>query len=123
MRVTKSQIVAGLTDFVRDAILPKLAGDRAVQIIATVAVNAAMANNKLVDSVLDNAMIQALLEGDEGGTYEISGILNAMRSAIDQYGFFPVTVPAIPLLSPREITVQLSAADVDDLRTRIEAAV
>ena len=123
MRVTKTQIVDGLTDFVRDAILPKLAGDRAVQIIATVAVNAAMANNKLVDSVLDNAMLQALLEGDEGGTYEISGILNAMRNAIDQYGYFPVTVPAIPLLSPREITVQLSAADVDDLRTRIEAAV
>lgn len=122
MRVTKSQIVAGLMAFVKEAILPKLEKDRAVQIIATVAVHAAMSNQKLIDSVFDNAMLRALLEDDGDGTYEISGIIGAMRAAIDQYGYFPVTVPAIPLLSPHEITINLNAADVDDMQAHIETA-
>lgn len=123
MRVTKSQIVHGVTGFVQDDLLPKLDGDKAVQIIATVAVNAAMANSRLIDAVLDNGMVKALLEDDGSGTYEIDGLLSAMRTAVEQHGYFPVTIPAIPLLSPREITLRLDAGDMNTLRSRIENAV
>lgn len=122
MRVTKNQIVRGLAAFVSDDILPKLENDRAVQILATVAVHAALANQALLDSAFRSPMLQALLEDDGAGTYEIDGILGAMKAAIDQYGYFPVTIPAVPLLSPREISLRLNSADVDAVRQHIESA-
>ena len=122
MRVSKGQIVRGVADYIQNEILPKMADDRAVQIMLSIAVNAAMANGKMVDAAMNNSMVRAMLEDDESGTYEIGGIADAMRAAIEQYGAFPITIPAIPLISPHEITLKLSAADVDAMRRRIENA-
>ena len=123
MRVSKSQLVHGVTDYAKNEILPKMGDDKAVQIILSIAVNAAAANEKMINSVLGNGIVRAMLEEDEDGMYELSGITDAMRAAIDQYGSLPVHVPAIPLLSPREITLRLDASDVDEMKRRIESAV
>lgn len=122
MRVSKNQIVHGITEYMQNEILPKMGDDKAVQIMLSIAINAAMGNNRLVNVVLDNEIVRALLEDDGSGTYEISGFIDAMRTAIEQYGSFPVRVPAIPLLSPHEITLKLDVSDVDAMRRRIENA-
>lgn len=123
MRVSKSQIVHGITEYIQGEIVPKLGDDKAMQIIMTIGVNAAMANNKMVDAALENEFVRALLDDDGNGMYEIGGIAEAMRKAIDQYGSFPVRIPAIPLISPHEIVMKLNAADVDAIRRRIETSV
>ena len=122
MRVSRNQIVKGVTDYIQTDLLPNMENDRAVQIIGTIVLNAVTANSKLVDSIFDNDIVKALLGDDASGTYEISNLTDAMRSAIDQYGSFPVNIPAIPLISPREITLKLNANDVDAMRRRIESA-
>ena len=123
MRVSKNQIVHGITEYLQSEILPKMGDDRAVQIMLSIAINAAMGNNRLVSTVLDNELVRALLEDDGSGTYEIGGVIDAMRTAIEQYGSFPVRVPAIPLLSPHEITLKLDASDVDAMRRKIESSI
>lgn len=123
MRVSKAQIVHGVTDYIQNEILPKMGDDKAVQIMISIAINAAMANDKLVSTVFNNDVVRALLEDDGSGTYEIGGIIDAMQTAIEQYGSFPVRVPAIPLLSPREITLKLDASDVGAMRRRIETSI
>ena len=120
MRVTKNQIIQGVTDYLKSDILPKMGEERALQIIVTVVANAVAANQKLADALFQNDMIRALLEDDGTGTYEIGGIADAMRDAINQFGAFPLTVPVIPVLAPREITLKLSGADVESMRRRIE---
>ena len=123
MRVTKSQIVHGVTDYIQSDILPNLTNGRGLQIIVSIGANAIAANHKLVDVLFDNQMFRALLDDDGNGTYDISGLAEAMSKSIDQYGSFPVNIPAIPLVSPTEITLKLSADDVDAMRKRIESAV
>lgn len=123
MRVTKSQIVHGVTDYIQSDILPNLTNGRGLQIIVSIGANAIAANHKLVDVLFDNQMLRALLDDDGNGTYDISGLAEAMSKSIEQYGSFPVNIPAIPLISPTEITLKLSADDVDALRKRIESAV
>ena len=123
MRVTKSQIVHGLTDYIQSEVLPKMRDEKAMQIILTIGANAILANGKAVNAVLENDIVRALLEADENGTYDINSIAVAMRSAISQYGSFPLKIPAIPLISPHEITLNLNADDVDYLKQRIESAV
>ena len=120
MRVSQNQIIKGVADYIKNDLIPTMQNDRAVQIIFTIAINAAMANSKLTDTIFDNEIVRAMLDDDGSGTYEISGIVDSMQAAIQQYGSFPVQIPAIPLVSPREITVKLTADDVSTMRRKIE---
>ena len=122
MRVSRTQIIKGVRDYIQNDIIPKMDNDRAIQIILSIAVNAVMANNKLVDSLFSNDIVRSMLDDDGGGTYDIAGVADAMKKAVDQYGSFPVSIPAIPLVSPNEITLRLNADDIDAMRKRIENA-
>ena len=123
MRVTKSQIVHGIAEYVQSDILPQMGGARSMQIIVSIGANAIAANNKLVDEIFKNQIVLALLDDDGSETYDLSGLVDAMTKSIRQYGSFPVRVPAIPLLSPAEFTLSLSADDVDAMRRKIEETV
>lgn len=123
MRVTKIQIVHGAADYLREEVLPKMADNRAMQILLTIGANAALANSKAVDAVFSNNLVRSFLEDDGTGTYDIGAVADALRSAVEQYGSFPVRIPAIPFLSPNTITLNLGASDVDAIRRRIENAV
>lgn len=123
MRVTKSQIVHGVTEYIQRHILPQMINGRAMQIIVSIGANAIAANHKLVDAVFDNQIVRALLDDDGSGTYDLDGLADAMTKSIQQYGSFPVQVPAIPLISPEGFTLSLSADDVTAMRESIESTV
>ena len=122
MRVTKSQIVHGITDYLQTDILPQMVGARTMQIIVSIGANAVASNNKLVDTVFKSPVVLAMLDDDGSGTYELGGLADAVIKSIRQYGNFPVNVPAIPLISPSSFTLSLTADDVDAMRRRIEEA-
>ena len=123
MKATKSQIVSGLTVYLKDEILPKMDGQKALQIVATVAINAAAANKKLIDAVFSNDFVKAAVCDDGNGLYDLNGVAEALKAAMDQFGNLPVHLPPIPLISPGEVVLTLSAADVDAIMRRIENAV
>ena len=122
MRATKNQIVNGIVSYIQQEVLPRMEDDRALQIVFSVAAHAVKANDKLIDAIFDNGIVKALLDDDGSGKYDISGIMDSVRESVEQYGSFPVTVPPIPLISPREITIKLNAADISAIRRKIEAA-
>lgn len=123
MRVTRSQIVHGIVDYTKSDIIPKMGNGRALQILASVGANTVAANNKLVDAIFENQMVREILDDDGSGTYEIGDLVDAMSKAIQQFGNFPVQVPAIPFIAPAGMTLTLSADDVAAMRSRIETAV
>lgn len=122
MRVTKSQLVHGITDYIQTDVLPQMVGGRAVQILVSIGANAVAANPALVDAVLGHPIVRALLADDGSGTYDLSGLVEAMKKSIQQFGSFPVQVPAIPLISPTGFTLSLGADDVAAMASRIEGA-
>ena len=122
MRVSKNQIVNGLTGYIQQEILPKMADDRALAILFSVAVNAIKANDKLIDRYLSNDIIRALIDDDGSGSYNVERLMDWLRASVEEYGAFPVTVPPIPLISPREITLRLSASDIAAIQRHIETA-
>ena len=123
MRVTKSQIIHGIADYIQTDILPKMGTGRALQILLSVGSNTVAANNKLADAIFENDMVRGILDDDGSGTYDIAGLVEAMGTAIRQFGSFPVQVPAIPFISPAEMTLNFSADDVAAMRSRVETAV
>lgn len=123
MRVTKSQLVHGVTAYVQNEILPKLGNNRAMQILISVGANTVAANSKMVDMIFNHPIVRAVLDDDGSGTVEVGGLMDAMKKSIEQYGSFPVQVPAIPLICPDGFTIALSANDVNAMFSSVENAV
>ena len=122
MKVTRNQIVNGITAYIRDEVLPKMEDDRALKILFSVAVNAIKANDKLVDKWLGNDIIRALIDDDGTGHYDIERLMTWIKSSVEEYGAFPVIVPPIPLVSPREITLRLGPSDITAIQRQIETS-
>lgn len=122
MRVTRPQIINGLTGYIQQEILPKMEDDRALKILFSVAVNAIKANDKLIDKYMSNDIVKALIDDDGSGNYDIERLMDWIRTSIEEYGAFPVIVPPIPLVSPREITLRLGPSDIIAIQRQIENA-
>ena len=122
MRVTRPQIINGLTGYIQQEILPKMEDDRALKILFSVAVNAIKANDKLIDKYLSNDIVRALIDDDGSGNYDIERLMDWIRTSVEEYGAFPVIVPPIPLVSPREITLRLGPSDIVAIQRHIETA-
>ena len=122
MRVTRSQIINGLTGYIQQEILPKMEDDRALKILFSVAVNAIKANDKLIDKYLSNDIVKALIDDDGSGNYDVERLMDWIRASVEEYGAFPVSVPPIPLISPREITIKLTPSDIVAIQRHIETA-
>ena len=122
MRVTRPQIINGLTGYIQQEILPKMEDDRALKILFSVAMNAIKANDKLIDKYLSNDIVKALIDDDGSGNYDIERLMDWIRTSVEEYGAFPVIVPPIPLVSPREITLRLGPSDIIAIQRQIENA-
>ena len=122
MRVTRNQIVNGLVAYIQQEIMPKMDDDRALKILFSVAVNAIKANDKLIDKYLSNDIVRALIDDDGSGNYDVDRLMDWIRTSVEEYGAFPVIVPPIPLVSPREITLRLGPSDIIAIQRQIENA-
>ena len=122
MRVTRNQIVNGLVAYIQQEIMPKMDNDRALKILFSVAVNAIKANDKLIDKDLSNDIVRALIDDDGSGSYDTERLMDWIRMSVEQYGAFPVSVPPVPFISPREITLRLNASDIAAIQRQIENA-
>ena len=122
MKVTKAQIVNGITTYIREEILPHMEDDRALKILFSVAVNAIKANDALIDKWLGNDVVKMLIDDAGDGHYDIGRLMAWLKAGVEEYGAFPVSVPPIPLISPREITLRLSAPDIASIQMHIETS-
>ena len=122
MRVTRNQIVNGIVAYIQQEIMPKMDDDKALKILFSVGVNAIKANDKLIDKYLSNDIVRALIDDDGSGNYDIERLMDWIRTSVEEYGAFPVSVPPIPLISPREITLKLGPSDIIAIQRQIESA-
>lgn len=122
MRVSKEQITNGMVEYIQTEVLPKMGDDRALKILFSVGMHAIKTNPAIIKKWLDNDIIKALLDDDGTGHYDIDQLMGWLQESVKEYGSFPVTVPPIPLLSPREITMQLGPTDIASIHQQIVTA-
>ena len=118
MKVTKDQMVNGIVSYIDSDVIPQI-GDKATQIMASIAVKAVKANNKLVDAIFGNQTVKSLLN-ETDGMYEIDDIFRYIEESIQEFGPFPVIIPSIPLISPDEKTLSFNSEDIQQMKRKIE---
>ncbi len=121
MTVTKNQLVNGVVKFIETDLIPNI-GDRNMKFVLAMAKDSLKENYDLVDEFLESPMVASLV-GEEDGEYDLTHLSTIMKSVLSEYQSFPVTIPKIPLFSPVEKTLKISADDVDKLMKYITPVV
>lgn len=119
MRVTKEKIISGVSEYIESNVIPAMSDDRGMQILLYAAIKALKSNDKLIDALLQNQIIKTLIDDDGTGTYDIDGLFSYLVSAVDKFGFFPIYIKAIPLISPTEKTLKFTANDLEIIKKKI----
>ena len=125
MRVEKQKIVNGIVSYIDNEVVPKIANDKATQIIISVGANTLRGNPAVVDKVFNNGIVSAVIKHevvDDKDTYELDGLFSLVKDSVAKYGYFPITLPAIPFVSPTEKELKFSSEDIEMLKTYIEEA-
>ena len=117
MKVTKQQIINGVVKYTKNEVLNKIVDKPLKMIIATV-VAMMETNPKILDNVFNNSMLSSMLY-EEDGMYEIDELMEVVEDIMNEYGEFPVTIPAIKFISPMEKELSFGASDIKKLREYI----
>ena len=125
MRVDKNRLITGIATFVETEVIGKMTDDRAAQIVLSVAVKAIRTNPNIADKFLGNDIVRMVLnyENQNGKeSYDIDGMADMISESVRKYGYFPVLLPAVPFISPREKELKFGPDDVNRLKRYIEEA-
>jgi hypothetical protein len=113
MMITKDQLVNGVAKFIATELIPQV-GDRNTKFVLAMAKDSLKENGDLAEDFLHSPMVSSLIK-EEDGEYDVSHLFSILKSVLTEYNSFPVTIPKIPLFSPTEKVLKITAEDVDKL--------
>ena len=108
MEVSKGQLVSGATRFARHEVINKIS-DKPFKMVLSMLVDLLEAKPELADSFL-------VPMANERGMYDMDLLERIACKTMDEYGDFPVIIPAIKFISPHEKELRFNSDDVRKLR-------
>ena len=75
-------------------------------------------NSSIADSIFDNDFISKILS-ENGGMCDIDSAIDVIEKTMNEYGDFPVTIPAIKFISPVEKQLTFTVNDIRKLKEYI----
>ena len=118
MNVTKQQLINGIIKYTKNEVLDKVS-DKPLKMIIAAGVNALQINPAIADKILNNDYISGILGKDGGGKYDLDMAFDVIEKTIEEYGEFPVVVPAIRFITSNEKEFTFTSRDVRKLKDYI----
>lgn len=119
MQVTKKHIVNGVTKFIENTLIPEVYNGQA-RFVLSMMKDTIKKKPDTVDAFLDNPIISSSIT-ESDGMYEIGHFVDTMRGILEDCECYPITIPGVPLFSPDEKVIKITASDfeklVNDIRT------
>ena len=113
MMVPKKKLVHAVVKFIENDLIPYV-GDRNTKFVLAMAKDSLKENIDLADTFFESPMVSTLVK-EEDGEYDISQLSMIMKNVLSEYESFPVTIPKIPLFSPTEKVLKITAEDIEKL--------
>lgn len=114
MEVTRGQLVSGIVKFAKSDVLAKIP-DKPFKMTLSAIVNLIEVKPEAANVIFENPLLKS-----ENGMYDIDLLEQVITKTIDEYGDFPVTIPAIKFISPTEKELRFTSEDVRKLKGYIE---
>ena len=115
--ISKDQLINGVVKFIGADLIPQV-GDRNTKFVLAMAKDSLKQDPDLADDFLHSPMVSSLIK-EEDGMYDITHFSTILKNVLTEYQSFPVTIPKIPLFSPVEKVLKITAEDVDKLMSYI----
>ncbi len=116
--ISKKQLVNGITRFIESDLIPQI-GDRNTKFVLAMAKDSLKENSDLADTFLESPLVKTLVS-EQDGEYDVSHLSSILKSVLSEYQSFSVTIPKIPLFSPTEKVLKITADDIDKLMKYIQ---
>lgn len=113
MEVTKSQLVNGIVAYVKSEVIAKIP-DKPFRMTLSAGVNLLEVKPEVADVIFNHPLLAS-----QNGVFDIDLIEQVLVKTIEEHGDFPITIPAIKLISPTEKELRFTADDVRKLKNYI----
>lgn len=121
MNVTKNQIVNGVIKYAKSEVIDKIT-DKPLKMILAAGVSALEINPSIADSIFGNDFVSKILNEDSG-LYDLDSVFEILEKTVDEYGDFPLVIPAIKFVSPNEKELTFTSRDIRKLKSYISGSV
>ena len=118
MQITKQQMINGATRYIRNEVIPHIP-DKGVRVVLEMLASTGEMQPAIFGKYLDAPLVAAILQ-EKDGFYDLDVAEATLVKAMEASGGLELTVPAIPLISPREKVMTFTANDVKSLKRYME---
>ena len=118
MNVTRQQIINGFVKYTKEEVIDKII-DKPLKMAIAAGISILEINPSIASTFFDNDIISKILNVKDDGTYDIDIAIEILKKTMDEYGDFPVKIPAIKFISPTEKELSFSSRDVQILKDYI----
>lgn len=112
--VTKKELITGVIRYIKDEVIPHIS-DKSLKMVLSAALYAIDAKPGIIDPFLNNSIIAAILQG-ENGWYDTDVIFNVLNNLVKEYGGIPVTIPPIKFITSTENVLTFKDGDIETLK-------
>lgn len=117
--VTKKQMVDCVVKFMANDLMPRIE-DKRLKFSLCLAKRALLENESVMDGFLNSPMVSSVMK-EQGGEFDADTFLKILKNVLGESGSYRIAVPKIPLFSPKESELVITAEDVDKLSAYLKA--
>ena len=118
MMISKEKLVNGIAKFIESDLIPQI-GDRNTKFVLAMAKDSLKEDEDILDAFFESPMVSSLVM-EQDDMYDIGHLSSILKNVLSEYQSFPVTIPKIPLFSPTEKVLKITAEDIDKLMKYIQ---
>lgn len=112
--VTKKELLTGVILFVKNEVIPNIS-DKALKMVLSAALYAIDAKPAIIDPFVNNAVVSAILQGNDG-SYDVDTTINILKKLVADYGGIPITIPPIKFITSSETILTFYENDLTRLK-------
>ena len=112
--VTKKELLTGVILFVKNEVIPNIS-DKALKMVMSAALYAIDAKPDIIDPFVNNAVVSAILQGNDG-SYDVDTTINILKKLAADYGGIPITIPPIKFITSSETILTFHESDLTCLK-------
>lgn len=107
-------MINGVVRFMKSDVISKIP-DKPFRMTLSAIVNLIEVKPEAADIIFESPFLKS-----ENGMYDVDLLEQIVTRTIDEYGDFPITIPAIKFISPTEKELRFTSDDVRKLKSYIE---
>ena len=117
--VTKKELLTGVIRYVKNEVIPHVS-DRGLKMVLSAILYAVDAKPDIVDPFLNNAIVSAILQSENGLMYDTTVIFDVLGNLAKEYGGIPIVIPPVKFITATETMLTFKEGDIDELKKYVE---